>query len=165
MPLNPVVDPIQERLNQLEAELGAVRENQGRARSEDSDEELEPFSPHILNTLFPSGFKIHNVSTYDGTTDRGSHLSTFNTVMRASNVGLKLRCMLFPTTLTGQTKSWFDKFRRHSIVSWDQLSSEFKKQFRAARTIKPEASSLANIKQKIDETLKKYLAMFNIEAD
>lgn len=101
---------------------------------------------------------------YDGTTDPRSHLSTFNTVIQASNVGLELRCMLFPTTLTGQAKSWFDKFRGHSIASWDQLSSEFKKQFWAARTIKLEASSLANIKQKPDETLTKYLTRFNIEA-
>ena len=33
-----------------------------------------------------------------------------------------------------------------------------------AKTIKPEASSLVNIKQKTDETLKQYLARFNIEA-
>ena len=70
--------------------------------------------------------------------------------------------MLFPTTLTGPTKSWFDKFRRHSITSWDQLSADFRKQFRNARTLKPKASSLANIKQRKDETLKNYLARFSL---
>ena len=82
--------------------------------------------------------------------------------MRASNDGLELRCMLFLTTLTRPVKSWFDKFKRHSIKSWDELSSEFKKLLHAA-TIKPEASSLANIKQQTDAPLKKYLARFNLE--
>lgn len=104
------------------------------------------------------------MSSYDGTTNPGNHLSTFNIVMRASNVNHELRCMLFPTSLTSPAKSWFDKFRRHSITSWDNLSSKFKKQFREAKTIKTEASSLSNIKQKTGETLKQYLARFNIEA-
>ena len=76
----------------------------------------------------------------------------------------ELRCMLFPTTLTGAAKSWFDKFRRHSITSWDQLSADFRKQFRNAKTRKPEASSLANIKQRKNETLKDYLARFSLAA-
>lgn len=103
------------------------------------------------------------MSTYDETTDPGSHLSTFNTVMRANNVGFELRYISFHVTLTGPTNSWFDKFRRHSIKFWDQLSSVFKKQFRASITIKPEPSSLANINQKPSETLKQYLPKFNIE--
>lgn len=130
----------------------------------ESDEELDPFAPHISNTIFPQGFKIPHIPPYDGTTDPYSHLNTFNTVMRASNVSHELRCMLFHTCLTRPAKSWFDKFRRHSIISWDKLSSNIKKQFRAARTIKPEASSLENIKQQPGRALKKYIARFNLEA-
>ena len=77
---------------QLAAEVQALRANQEQARAgityaDDSYEELEPFAPHISNTPFPPGFKIPHVTTYDRTTDPRSHLSTFNTVMRASNVG------------------------------------------------------------------------------
>lgn len=84
--------------------------------------------------------------------------------MRASNVSHELRCMLFPTCFIGLAKSWFDKLRRHSIISCDQLSSDFKKQFRAAWTIKPEDSSLANIKQQPGKAMKKYVVRFNLEA-
>ena len=124
MPIVPVANPMMDMYNQLAAEVQALRANQeqaraGRAYAHDSDEELEPFAPHISNTPFPPGFKISHVAMYDGTTDPGSHLITFNTVLRASNVRLDLRCILFPTTLTGPAKSWFDKFRRHSITSWD----------------------------------------------
>ena len=113
MPVVPVVDPMMERFNQLAAELQNLRANQkraqaGQAQAEDSDEELERFAPHISNTPFPHGFKIPHMTTYDGTTDPGSHLSTFNTIMRASNVGVELRWMLLPTTLIGTAKSWFE---------------------------------------------------------
>ena len=152
MPIVPAVpDHRDAAIAELQAQLRVVMNNQaqnargGRVYADDSDEELEPFAPHISNTPFPHGFKLPHLSTYDGTTDPTNHLGTFNVVMRATNVNSELRCMLFPTTLTGPAKSWFDKFRRHSITSWEQLSKDFKKQFRAARTIKPKASSLANI--------------------
>ena len=134
MPVVPADDPKAKMYNQLAAEVRELMANQdqaqaGLAYADDSDEELEPFAPHISNTPFPPGFKPPHVSSYDGTTDPGSHLSTFNTVMRATDADLELRCMLFPTSLTGLAKSWFNKFRRHSITSWYQLSSDFKKQF------------------------------------
>lgn len=127
-----VNDPYAAAYAQLAAQVRALKANQapaqaGRAYADDSDEELEPFAPHILNTPFPHGFKLPHVPSYNGTTDPGNHLSTFNIIMRASNVNHELRCVLFPTSLTGPAKSWFDKFRRHSTTSWDQLSLEFKK--------------------------------------
>lgn len=117
-------DPYGAMIAQLATQLMAVEANQAQARvgrvyADDSDEELEPFALHISNTPFPPGFKLPHLSSYDGTTDPGSHLSTFNVIKRASNVNTELSCMLFPTTLTGPTKRWFDKFRRHSITSWE----------------------------------------------
>ena len=122
IPAIPTNDPYGVAIAQLKAQLRAVEANQAQARvgrvyADDSDEELEPFAPHISNTPFPPGSKLPYLTSYDGTTDLGSHLSTFNIVMRASNVNTELRCMLFLTTLTGPAKSWFDKFRRHSITS------------------------------------------------
>lgn len=132
MSIIPTNDPCIATYAQLAAQVQAIQANQeqgraGRAYADDSDEEQEPFTPHILNTHFPQGLKLPHVPSYDGTTDPGNHLSTLNMIMRASNVNHDLRCMLFPTSLTDLDKRWFDKVRRHSITSWDQLSSEFKK--------------------------------------
>ena len=140
-----------------------MKNEQGQDRYEDSDEELEPFAPHISNTPFPQGFRIPHVPTFEGKTDSCSHLSTFNTIMRACNVGYELRCMLFPASLTGPAKSWFKKYKRHSITSWEQLSKDFKKQFRAMMGVRPEASTLTNVRQQPGETLKSYLTRFNLE--
>ena len=119
------------QFDKLEARYNTLYDRKVQAHGGDSDEELEPFAPYISNAQFPVGFKIPHVSPYDGTTDPRNHLRTFNTVIRASNVGLDLRCLLFLIILTDPAKSWFDKFRRHSIASWDQLSHEFKRQFHA----------------------------------
>ncbi|XP_062112812.1 uncharacterized protein LOC133823969 [Humulus lupulus] len=83
--------------------------------------------------------------------------------MQASNVGYELRCMLFLAIVTGPAKRWFKKFRRHSISSWDQLAKEFKKQFKAMVGVRLEALALTNVKQQQGESLKSYLARFNIE--
>ncbi|XP_062092949.1 uncharacterized protein LOC133798592 [Humulus lupulus] len=83
--------------------------------------------------------------------------------MKASIVGYELRCMLFPTSLIGPAKNWFEKYKRHSISSWDQLSRDFKKQFRAMIGIRLEVSALTNVRQQPNETLKSYLTRFNLE--
>ena len=116
MPIVPAVaahDPRDAAIAEMQAQLRTVMAQQargGRVHAEDSDEELEPFARNISNTPFPHGFKIPHLSSYDGTTDPTSHLSMFNVMMRATNVNSELRCMLFPTTLTGPAKSPFDKF-------------------------------------------------------
>ena len=117
-----IVDPRDATMAAMQAQINALmadRAHGGRVHTEDSDEEIEPFAPCITNTPFPPGFKVPHLSTYDGTTNPMSHISTFNVMMRASNVNSEIRCMLFPKTLTGPAKSWFDKFQRHSITSWD----------------------------------------------
>ncbi|KAF4378858.1 hypothetical protein G4B88_008328 [Cannabis sativa] len=101
---------------------------------------------------------------YDGTTDPLVHISDFNTLMQAHQVIRNLKCVLFLATLSGATFSWFKKFKRHSIVSWQQLSNAFKKEFQAARTHKLKCSSLANMRQFLGESLKAYINFFNIEA-
>ena len=131
----PPIDLVQERINQLEEAFRLLQEGKNREKAYDFDEELELFASHISNTPFPNGFKIPHVAPYDGTTVPNLHLSTFNIVMRANNVGYELRCMLFPKTLIGPTKNWFDKFWRHSISSWEQLSREFKMQFQVVKSI------------------------------
>ena len=107
-PAVAVVDPHHATMAAMQAQINALmadRAHGGRVRAEDSDEELEPFAPCITSTPFPPGFKVPHLSTYDDTTDPMSHISTFNVMMRASNVNSELRCMLFPKTLTGLAKS------------------------------------------------------------
>ena len=86
----PPVDLVQERINQLERAFKLLQDERNMDKAEDSDEELDPFAPHISNTPFPQGFRIPHVAPFDGNLDPYSHLSTFNTIMQASNVGYEL---------------------------------------------------------------------------
>ncbi|XP_030505162.2 uncharacterized protein LOC115720143 [Cannabis sativa] len=156
---------IQLQINELEEKFKRYQVGElGRQSEYNSDEDLEPYHPDIMSTPFPSGFENSHVSSYDRTTDMVSHLNNFNTIMRASNVTINLRCILFPTSLVGAASSWFNKFTHHSITSWEQLSKDFKKQFQAARDRRLEATSLTNIKQQPGETLKAYLSRFSTAA-
>lgn len=74
MPIIPVNfhanNPMAAMYAQLAADVRELMANQeqaqaSRAYAEDSNEELEPFPPHISNTLFPLGFQLFYVSSYD----------------------------------------------------------------------------------------------------
>ena len=97
IPAVAVNKPQDAEIAELHAQLRVVLANQaqqaypGRVHTYDSDEELEPFTPHISSTPFPHVFKIPHLSSYDYITDPTSHLSTFNVVMRATNVNIELR--------------------------------------------------------------------------
>ncbi|KAF4351809.1 hypothetical protein F8388_005087 [Cannabis sativa] len=72
--------------------------------------------------------------------------------------------LAFPYPLEFELLANYDQFKRHSIVSWVQLSDAFKKEFQVARTRKLECSSLANVRQFLGESLKAYINHFNIKA-
>ena len=74
------------------------------------------------------------------------------------------KCRCFAVTLTQVAKKWFSKLPANSIKSWAQLSTEFIRQFQAARIYSKPGSSLTNIKQREGETLKSYLRHFSDEA-
>ncbi|KAF4353572.1 hypothetical protein F8388_003444 [Cannabis sativa] len=138
--------------------------NNQNAVGYDLDEESEPYSPRILVLPYPQGFKMLTTTKYDGSTNLEVHISDFRTLMRTHQVVDDLRCVLFLVALTGAAKTWFKKFKRHSITSWDQLSRDFKKEFCTAKAKKLECSSLANVKQQLGESLKAYINCFNVEA-
>ncbi|XP_060965199.1 uncharacterized protein LOC133034168 [Cannabis sativa] len=61
-------DPIQLRINKLEDKFKRYQVGElGKLSGYDSDEELEPCHPNIMNTHFPLGFKNPHVSSYGRT--------------------------------------------------------------------------------------------------
>ncbi|GKV48101.1 hypothetical protein SLEP1_g54937 [Rubroshorea leprosula] len=60
--------------------------------------------PHPLNTNivlepYPTGFRIPQLETYDGTKDPDDHLHAFYSCMQAQNASNALMCKIFPSTL------------------------------------------------------------------
>ena len=99
----------------------------------DSGDEMELFAPNIAATAYPSGFRMPHLSKFNGDGDPSDHLGMFNTLMMAHNIGPELRCLIFPSTLTGPARQWFKQSKRQSISSWKTFSADFKRAFRASQ--------------------------------
>ena len=98
----------------------------------DSGDELELFASSIAATAYPPGFRMPHLSKFNGDGDPPDHLGMFNTLMMAHNIGLELRCLIFPSTLTGAARQWFKQSKKQSISSWKTFSTDFKRAFRAS---------------------------------
>ena len=65
-PVPAMVDPHHAAIVAMQAQINALMAEGaqgGQVRTEDSDEELEPFAPCITSIPFPPGFKVPHLST------------------------------------------------------------------------------------------------------
>ncbi|GKV41128.1 hypothetical protein SLEP1_g48700 [Rubroshorea leprosula] len=103
--------------------------------------------PHPLNTNivlepYPTGFRIPQLETYDGTKDPDDHLHAFYSCMQAQNASDALMCKIFPSTLR-------------------ELASTFATKFSSRRLIRKTTSELMRVKQRDGESLKNFMSRFN----
>ena len=83
------------------------------------------------------------------------------THMLIQNANEAALCKSFCLTLTGATRQWYRRLPPGSIDSFQQLASSFSAAFLGSRTRKLGASYLFSIKQRENETLKKYFEWFD----
>ena len=102
--------------------------------------------------------------SYDGTWDPCDHIATFNTTMHLQDVPNKIMCRAFPTTLKDPTRVWFGKLPPNTINSFHKLSKLFINNFVGGQRHKRSSSSLLNIRQGENESLRTFISRFNREA-
>ncbi|XP_043808339.1 uncharacterized protein LOC110605473 [Manihot esculenta] len=73
-------------------------------------------------------------------------------------------CKVFPTTLTGPARAWFNSLEAGSIRSFGDLANAFISRFIARLPADRKTSYLEMVRQKRDESLREYVARFNTEA-
>ena len=73
-------------------------------------------------------------------------------------------CRVFPTTLKGPARIWFNWLTPNSISTFKELSAQFTSHFIGGHRYKKSTACLMSIKQREDETLRSYIACFNNEA-
>ncbi|GKV27534.1 hypothetical protein SLEP1_g36698 [Rubroshorea leprosula] len=122
--------------------------------------------PHPLNTNitlepYPTGFKIPQLETYDGTKDPDDHLHAFYSCMQAQNASDALMCKIFPSTLRGNTRTWYYSLPPRSISSYTEMASAFTTKFSNRRLIRKTTTELMRVKQRDGESLKNYMSRFN----
>ncbi|GMN29028.1 hypothetical protein TIFTF001_044306 [Ficus carica] len=120
-----------------------------------------PFTPSIMESPYPTRFKMPTIPSYDGSTDADEHVENYQAHMLIQSANEAALCKSFCLTLTGAARQWYRRLPPGSIGSFQQLASSFSAAFLGSRTRKLGASHLFSIKQRESETLKKYLERFD----
>ena len=123
-----------------------------------------PFIVSITSHPLPSKFKTPTLDSYDGTRDPYDHIATFKTTMHLQVVPNEIMCRAFPTTLKGPARVWFSKLPPNTITSFKELSKLFINNFVGGQRQKHSLSSVLNIKQGENESLRTFISHFNREA-
>ena len=73
-------------------------------------------------------------------------------------------CRAFPTSLKGLARVWFGKLPPNTITSFQELSKLFINNFVRGQRYKCSSSSLLNIEQGENESVRTFISRFNREA-
>ncbi|GKU88726.1 hypothetical protein SLEP1_g2955 [Rubroshorea leprosula] len=71
-----------------------------------TDSIAHPLNTNITLEPYPTGFKIPQLETYDGTKDPDDHLHAFYSCMQAHNAFDAFMYKIFPFTLHGNARTW-----------------------------------------------------------
>ncbi|XP_039687900.1 uncharacterized protein [Medicago truncatula] len=160
---------IAQLLEQNEALLASVETIQQQQMQERTDShhgeldepEPQPFSAEIWNAPVPENFKPPHLPTFNGRGDPSEHVTVFNTRMSVYGVADSLKCKLLAGAFADAALRWYMSLPRFSIVGYQDMIKKFTQQFSGSRHRKVLSTSLFNVRQGPNESLKEYLARFN----
>ncbi|XP_042751977.1 uncharacterized protein LOC122194804 [Lactuca sativa] len=119
-----------------------------------------PFVKELLDYEIPNAAKLPTLKTYNGTTDPNSHIDTYEWTMTLLKLDERFWCTYFPTTLDGNTDTWFKTLRPGSISNFAQLKYLFLTKFMQSRKYKGDSHSIIRCKQKEGETVRECFTRF-----
>ncbi|GKV47960.1 hypothetical protein SLEP1_g54808 [Rubroshorea leprosula] len=155
----PIPDDVTRRLNSLEK---LIAEHRGAPPPHHAADSIpHPMNTNITLEPYPTGFKIPQLETYDGTKDPDDHLYAFYSCMQAQNASDALMCKIFPSTLRGNARTWYYSLPLKSISSYTEMASAFATKFSSRRLIRKTTTELMRVKQRDGESLKNYMSRFN----
>ncbi|XP_015955106.1 uncharacterized protein LOC107479488 [Arachis duranensis] len=114
-----------------------------------------------MKAKVPKDFKAPDMTLYDGISHPSYHLSNFRSRMYLTDASNKIRCKVFPTTLTKTAIKWFDNLPPRSITSFDNLTKKFLARFSIQKDKTKHAPRLLGIKEGDREILCSYMERFN----
>ena len=85
---------------------------------------------------------------YDGSQDPINHLESFKTLMHLQGVPNEIMCRVFPITLKGLARLWFNKLAPNTVSTFNKLSGHFVTHFIGGQRYKRSSANLLNGKRK-----------------
>lgn len=113
-----------------------------------------PFTPAVMKVPLPHKFKMPVLESFDGTRDPLDHLETYKALMDLQVVPDQIICKAFPTTLKGPARIWFHRLSSGTISRFVDLSRLFVGHYIGGQRQRRPSTSLFNIKQRENETLR-----------
>lgn len=149
-----------ERNEALQASVETIQQQQNQEKASShhgklDEPEPQPVSAEIWNAPVLEGFKSPSLSSYDGKSDPVEHVTSFNTRM------VVLMAMLMAGTLFDVALCWYMNQPRFSIINYPNMTKKLIHQLSASRHRKISTTSLFNVRQEQNESLRSYLARYN----
>ena len=153
-------------MDQMKSAIEEMKDSMRRVKHVDDLVHMidSPFVASITSHPLPSKFKMPALDSYDRTRDPFDHIATFKTTMHLQGVLDKIMCKVFPTTLKGPTRVWFNKLPPNTLTSFQELSKSSVSIFVGGQRLKRSSTSLLNIEQGENEILSTFISHFNKEA-
>lgn len=101
-----------------------------------------PFAKELLDYEIPNIAKLPHLKTYNETIDPDNHIDTYEWTITSLKLDERFWCTYFPTTLDGNTETWFKTLRPRSIYHFGQLKYLFLKNFMQLRKYKGDSHSI-----------------------
>ena len=120
-----------------------------------------PFSQDVRRSTLPPSFRGVGDLRFTEITNTAEYLGRFNTEMELYQMEDLTKCRLLASTLRGNAHQWFQMLGSASIGMWEQVQKMFLTQFQSSIHYAPHVTTLANIRQRKDETLQSYFKRFN----
>lgn len=157
---------LQDQNDALQASMENIQQKQLEEKEDSNqgemdDPEPQPLSAEIWDAPVPENFKPPHLSVFDGKSDPMEHITTFNTRMAVVGAPDSLKCKLLTGTFSDAALRWYMNLPRFSILSYQDMTRKLTQQFSASRHRKVSATSLFNVRQGHNESLRDYLARFN----
>ena len=121
------VPHLENEMDQMRRAMDEMRENMIRTNHVDDlvHQTDSPFITSINSHPLPSKFKMPSLVSYYRTRDPCDHIATFKTTMHLQGVPDGIMYRIFPTTLKGSARVWFNKIPPNTVSSFEELSKLF----------------------------------------
>jgi hypothetical protein len=120
-----------------------------------------PCTDQVTTPHFSSNSKLPLIKSYDGRGNPASHINNFQTHPSLCNLPSEIACHIFPLTLEGKAREWFNSLS--PCTNFSTIKHQFLRQFSTIPRKKHHPASLFALKQGRTESLTNFVRRFNLE--